>query len=283
MTSKSWQKTFFSPAVLALTLSLLLLFAPQAVNAQELPTEEQELSILSGEEMTAREQGTVADAQTEAADILSQTEFRDDGVARSRNWFANAAQAVGEAIAEWLRNLFGNREIDTNAGNGNFGILALPWLGPTMWVVVIVAILAFVIWAATKFNWGAAARLRKKKVGGLMDEDEPERTADEWLVQADKLAADGEFRKAVRCLYIACLVRIDEAGIARLIRAETNWEHLHRIEASPKKPTDLDFRKPTQRFDTIWYGFRTQGQPDVDEFRAFYVDLCQKLQIQNAA
>ena len=152
-----------------------------------------------------------------------------------------------------------------------------------MWGILILAVIAFLIFAFRKFNWGVASKLRKKRVGGLLDDDEPDRSADEWLEQADRLAAEGEFRKAVRCLYLACLVRIDEAGVARFIRAETNWEHLHRIEASTKSPESFQFRTITQKFDLIWYGFRTQGQPDVQEFRAFYVELCKILNIQNAA
>jgi hypothetical protein len=119
-------------------------------------------------------------------------------------------------------------------------------------------------------------------VGGILEDDEPERTADQWLLQAEKLEAEGKYREAVRCLYLACLVRYDDGRVARFRRHETNWEHLYRIEGSSLNP-GLDFRTPTQRFDKVWYGYQVNGPSDVQEFREVYQRLCDQLQLKTAA
>jgi hypothetical protein len=81
----------------------------------------------------------------------------------------------------------------------------------------------------------------------------------------------------VRCLYLACLLRLDDAGVARFDRSETNWEHLYRIERSPSKPTGLGFRAPTIAFDRVWYGHNVRGLSDVHEFRMWYVGVQEAL------
>lgn len=286
MTSKSWQKMFFRLIVPVFALSLLVA-APQMADAQssvpDAPAIRQTPNTPgSSSPQTAEfkpgQPGKIQDPSDEVGKILAKPEYRDAGVVRSRNWFSNALNNLSEAISNFLQNLFRVPEAAPNAGM----VGDASWLVPLVWIILGVAIIAFLIWALTQFNWGVKSK-RSKKVGGLLDEDEPERTADEWLIRADELALQGQHREAVRCLYLACLVRIDEAGVARLIRAETNWEHLRRIEASPKRPADLQFRTPTERFDLIWYGFRTKGQPDVDEFKDYYRNVCRILQLKQAA
>jgi hypothetical protein len=124
-----------------------------------------------------------------------------------------------------------------------------------------------VVYAINRFSWSKRLERRAK---ALLDEDEPERSLDEWLEMADKLEREGKYREAVRSLYLACLLKIDEARIARFERSQTNWEHLARIEASPRRPAELEFREATMAFDHIWYGMRVDGSTDVMRFRNWY-------------
>jgi hypothetical protein len=211
-----------------------------------------------------------------AREIKASPAYYDPGAAKSSNWIARAFQRLGE----WLERIrVPERRIDTPdvPAVGGWGDALIK----VVWFVLAAGVLAFLIWAARTFSWKIAKR--KKKIAGLLEEDEPERTADEWLTRADELEAEGRHREAVRCLYLACLVRIDEANVARFVRSETNWEHLARIDASPRRPAGLDFRTPTQRFDVIWYGFLTQGAPDVEYFRQTYRSLCEVLNLQKSA
>ena len=94
------------------------------------------------------------------------------------------------------------------------------------------------------------------------------------------LTAKGEHRMAVRCLYLATLMRLDEAGVAEFRRWETNWEHLRRIQNSPSRPDDLDVSPLTRHFDLIGYGRICKGEMDVAEFREAYLRVVKLLASQ---
>ncbi|MGQ9549384.1 MAG: DUF4129 domain-containing protein [Roseiflexus sp.] len=77
-------------------------------------------------------------------------------------------------------------------------------------------------------------------------------TATEALDRADTLARNGDYRGAVRCLYLSALLWLDEQGLLRYDRTLTNHEHLERARSNP----DLLLRlKPViETFDHVWYG-----------------------------
>jgi len=188
---------------------------------------------------------------------------------QSANWIQRGLARLGEVIGSLLNpKAMPNLNAPTaQIGNG---------LTVVMWGILVAVVLVGLGLVIRHFRWTKRTKIR---AGGLLEEDEPDRSADEWLLRADALEREGRHREAVRCLYLASLARIDEAGVARFIRAETNWEHLRRIEASSKRPSGLDFRSPTQRFDRIWYGHQVEGSRDVAIARQNYEEICQQLAV----
>jgi hypothetical protein len=215
--------------------------------------------------------GNEAKAITTAArDIKKSPVYQDAGVEEQSNW-------LGRALAR-LRNLRFDMP-DAKAGNvPNFTI------GPVfvyiVWFLLGAAGLYLLVLAFRHVDWKTKLARKAKAV---LEDDEPERTLDEWLVEADALAGKGLYREAVRALYLACLLRFDEHRVARFIRGETNWEHLARIQISERRPAHLDFRPATQAFDRIWYGKRVRGQEDVDQFRAWYKEITAALEAARKA
>ena len=213
-------------------------------------------------------------AAADAQDIKSSPLYHDAHVEQANWWSRAASQFVA-----WLRKLLPKQDVRPP------GILAAPsllgaWVIYLMWALLagLVCLLAYI--AIRHFRWQTKL-MRSAKA--LLDEDEPERTADEWLEKAAALEQQGRFREAVRCLYLACLLRFDEARIARFDRGQTNWEHLQRIQASSNLPSGLDFRPATQAFDQIWYGMRVRGKDDVDRFRGWYVQVAEAVTRRVAA
>jgi hypothetical protein len=208
-------------------------------------------------------------AKVEAKRIKSSPLYHDPGLTESSNW-------LDEAMRRLLKLLprFDRPNIQTPRGS-------LPgWLVPLMWGILGAAVVTFGYFAFRHFSWKRSARRRARAV---LEEDEPDRTLDEWLQLADQLSAEGRYREAVRALYLACLLRFDEHNVARFVRGETNWEHLARIQASARRPAGLDFVPPTKLFDRIWYGKHVRGIEDVDEFRAWYKAVTQALTEARAA
>ncbi len=147
-----------------------------------------------------------------------------------------------------------------------------PWLTIFMWGVL--AMLGGVcIYLLMRYVRLPGIRRRAKPIAP----DEPLRTADAWLEEANALLAQGRFREAVRGLYVAGLMRLDEAGVARFDPNQTNWEHLHRIESSPKRPAESDIRAATSLFDRCWYGHLPSSATDVATMRSWYEELVRLL------
>lgn len=207
------------------------------------------------------------DPNAQAREIAASPGYRDPGAGEESNWIQRALEKL------YSRQLASPKTPDAPAMNLPSGGLDLIVIA--VWTMLGLGVAIFLYFAIRSFAWKKSL---KRQASAMLDEDEPMRTADEWLERADGLAGDQRYREAVRCLYLACLLRIDEYGVARFDRGQTNWEHLSRIEASPKKPQGLSFSGPTGRFDQVWYGRKVRGAVDVDEFRAFYTGLMGLLQ-----
>lgn len=203
-----------------------------------------------------------SDVKKSAASITSSALYRDTGQKKASNWIDRAIDRLR------FRERGVPRDLATpDAESVSYAVDLLVVL---VWAALALGVGALLFVAFQRFSW---RRSLKRKAMALLEDDEPIRSADEWLLQADELAAKGDHRGAVRCLYLACLLRLDENGVARFERSQTNWEHLARIHSSPALPEGLDFREPTGAFDRIWYGSDVKGQSDVDLFRGFYIRL----------
>lgn len=208
-----------------------------------------------------------SDVKSRAEKIKSNPLYRDTGVKEGSNWLARAFEKLG--------GLFGEPDLRLNRPDVRPMSFDPGFLVKAVWVLLGLILAGFLYFALRHFAW---KRSLTRKAKALLEDDEPERTLDEWLDMAGKLETEGKYREAVRCLFLACLLKFDEKGIARFDRGETNWEHLARIEASPSMPPGLDFRAPTGAFDRVWYGFKVRGKADLDDFRHWYSRITEALQ-----
>jgi hypothetical protein len=91
-----------------------------------------------------------------------------------------------------------------------------------------------------------------------------------WAGLADELAAKGEYREAMRHLYLALLSHLHRAGAIDYDPTKSNWDYLFGFKGTGE--AKHAFRDLTRRFDFVWYGnldatelayraFRTIVQP----------------------
>lgn len=215
-----------------------------------------------------------ANATKKATEILARTEFKSMKDAPGKSWV--------ERILERLRNL---RQQDQKAPNMP-KFPDMPWLAgllqALMYVILAVAI-GLLVWLLTKLRLMTEMRRTKARSGGgILEDGEELLSEDEYLRNADDLIAQGKFREACRALYLATLVRLDAARIARLEPTQTNWEHLRRVETSRLRPEGLDFRTPTKLFDHAWYGYTARSAADVEPFRRAYLEIKQLAEVKAA-
>jgi hypothetical protein len=204
--------------------------------------------------------------------IKSSPLYRDPGDKEESNWISKAFESLGSMIERWIEALLRSQrsEMPSAPSRG----MNLGFLVPIFWGLLGALLLTFLYFVVRHFSWKQGL---ERKAKALLAEDEPELTRDEYLLEADRLTAEGRFREAVRYLYLACLLAFDENGVARFVRGQTNWEHLRRIESSPDLPAGLDFAPATQKFDVVWYGMRIEGERDVQTMRDWYAQVIEQL------
>jgi hypothetical protein len=99
-------------------------------------------------------------------------------------------------------------------------------------------------------------------------------TADTALQRAQDLSRDGDYRSAVRYLYLSALLLLEERGLLTYDRTKTNREYLHSVSEHPELETPL--RHVVDVFDRVWYGY----QPLEDQDYQFYEQQVEKLRQQ---
>lgn len=75
----------------------------------------------------------------------------------------------------------------------------------------------------------------------------------------------GDYRAAVRYLYLAALLTLDERGLIRYDRTLTNREHLAQI-ADRRELFDA-LRPVVNTFERVWYGFAVISEVEYREYR----------------
>ncbi len=201
----------------------------------------------------------------EVKKIKSDKIYKTEREAKSANWFTK--------LLERLKNAFNPPRNNTNTKMPDIPQW-IPSLILDLFYVVAAVVVGLLIYVLFKIPWGwtKAGKIRKSR-GGMLEEGEELLSEDEYLKEADRLIAEGKFREACRALYLASLLRIDAARIARFEPTQTNWEHLRRIESSKLRPERFEFRPATKAFDLAWYGFRANSAADVDIFRQTYLQI----------
>jgi hypothetical protein len=87
-----------------------------------------------------------------------------------------------------------------------------------------------------------------------MDEGGELLTADTALQRAQETAQTGDYRLAVRYLYLSTLLQLEERGLLRYDRARTNREYLRSV--AHRADLSAILRDVVDVFDRTWYGFQ---------------------------
>ena len=96
-------------------------------------------------------------------------------------------------------------------------------------------------------------------------------TADSAFQRAQSLSRGGDYRAAVRYLYLSSLLMLDERGLLRYDRSRTNREVLRSVSDQPELSQPLS--EVVDVFDNVWYGYH---ELDEDTFK-HYSDRVEEL------
>ena len=117
--------------------------------------------------------------------------------------------------------------------------------------LVLAAALAWVLVAVVRSSMRSVVRENEAAEGGELP---PHMTSEQARREAGRRSGDGDFRSAVRYLYLAALFTLEEKGYVHPDRRRTNREYLAALAASPALQDRL--RNGVLVFDRVWYGFQ---------------------------
>ncbi len=135
-----------------------------------------------------------------------------------------------------------------------FGVLfdISPFLAWAVVLALLVIAIALIVHVVYSFRSALQGRTRKT----VAPEGSRNRTASplDWEKAADLASENGNYTKGLRCLFRACLIRLEQAKGGRVRPGTTNREYLRRYRNTPAAdPLSL----MVQLIDSKWYG----GEP----------------------
>ncbi len=165
-------------------------------------------------------------------------------------WLGKTLRDTLKRWVEWWDNLFRRNRPELSEP----GSLVSAGSGPLTWALVAAAsaLLLLALYRAWRRRAPVApATGTAVAPGSTALPDALSQSADAWASFADKFARQGQWRLALRALYLELLVTLHERGRIRYERQRTNGDYLATLHGTP---AGAPFSRLTGAFDLAWYG-----------------------------
>jgi hypothetical protein len=146
-----------------------------------------------------------------------------------------------DRILNWLDQLT-NRVLNTALSFGRLPLL-------------VTAVLLFLLSLFFVSRGLSRSLVREAHLEGEGSESDDLLTSQGAFKRAEDLSVQGDYRNAIRYLYLSSLLVLDEQGVMRYDRSRTNREYLRSVSSRPELAAPL--RDVIEVFDRVWYGFQT--------------------------
>lgn len=179
-------------------------------------------------------------------------------------------------LQRWMRKMFPEPDGGGASGGGAVGWAAMQVL---LWVTI-VAVIGLVL-SALVVAWTRGRKLRVRTITARPVEaavpdlwDEATQAAqlpfDGWLALAREQRARGEWRLALRALYLATLARLAADGLVSLAKSKTNLDYERELRRRALARQDVVgwFAGRRRVFERVWYGRAVAGEELVGEWLA---------------
>jgi len=167
---------------------------------------------------------------------------------------------------QWLSEIFPS--LNAGSGLGNIANFLVTSVG----VVVLIIVLVYALRELLGDFAADSAIMPDDHLGDEL------LTADTALQRAQQFSAEGDYRTAVRYLYLSALLLLEERGLLRHNRSLTNREYLRSLAHQPELATILG--DVIEVFDRVWYGFHTL-EPAEYEWYAGQVEVLKRQRRQS--
>jgi hypothetical protein len=187
-------------------------------------------------------------------------------------WPEEAGNPIVERFNELLQRFF--RWLNHLLGRDRNGTRPISPAGFSLFPVLMTILLALVIVYVLR---GLFADLVKEtKLDTETDAADMPLTAEAAFVRAQSLSQSGDYRSAVRYLYLSSLLLLDERGLLRYDRSKTNREYLRSVSGSPELSEPLN--EVIEVFDNVWYGYHALDEESFQHYSERVEELKEKKQ-----
>ncbi len=195
-------------------------------------------------------------------EILSRNDFN---VKQEDNWARKLWQQLLLWLTDLYKRLFGKTDIK-----------GVDWDNKLKYSIIFIGILIFAIALRIFLRW-FKQRAKESKgprviLGEVIDETVQ---VNDLVTSALGLARQGDYRMAMRRLYIALLYELDERRMITLHPSWTNREYLNVLHKYRSLYEPVSYL--TEQFDLFWYGQTVSNEADYQLFFTCYQEVCDKL------
>ncbi|WPB80394.1 DUF4129 domain-containing protein [Archangium violaceum] len=234
---------------------------------------------LATQSAALEKQADARTAQARARDILARPEFQvpePEAPKEKTSEDVPPTQGPWQRFMKWLSEFLDKlfRRPETTNQGPSFSAAGGQAVANVLVVVLIAGVLVVLVLvllrALGKARVGENTRLEVSSQDASTLAADPmnalSRPPEGWAHLADELAARGEYREAVRSLYLALLSRLHREGVIHYDTTLSNWDYLRQFRN--RREWVPSFRELTLRFDFAWYGNLPVGADGYRDFRA---------------
>ena len=119
-------------------------------------------------------------------------------------------------------------------------------------LAILIAAVAAIVYLAVRDGSLRQARRAPRTGVVVTDEDRP-RSAEQWRQEADRLAAQGNYREALRCRYRALVAELADRRLIDQVPGRTSGDYERAVRALVPEAAE-QFSSVTRLFEWCWYG-----------------------------
>ena len=195
--------------------------------------------------------------------------------------FARWARAIFDwlrAVKHWFDKVFKHDE-PANEEPAKKGHAWMTGLRDMFYILLILAVaaLGILLWRYGRMAWSKRGLVTAEIIPAQPDLTDENVTAsqlpeDEWLRLARELAAKGDWRLALRALYLATLAHLAARDLVSIARFKSNRDYQTEVARRARAKPELRqaFDENVAMFDCVWYGLYTVSG---ESFRQFQTNL----------
>jgi hypothetical protein len=214
---------------------------------------------------TSPDQASGQEARAKLRDILNRREYHEKEESRISRFIKKIYNKVQAFLMELLEAF--QRMLGKVFGSAAQGSLISK-------IVVTVALGAFLFFTVRLAMQIKPRRKTARKRTVLGEEIDATATPGDLFEAAMAAARAGDFRAAVRKLYISLLYDLSERNLIEIEESATNHEYLARLSRFEALVSPV--REMTDRFDVSWYGMFPTSQEEFSTYLARYNEAMQR-------